>query len=250
MKALGLTTDFVQIVDRWKTGAAIVSTTPEGEPHFKITRPAAFDGVAITPEILDRAKLLRPDWLYFGTLLQTEPHIERGTETLSRTLAGVRCFYDMNLRAGSWNFPLVQRLCGMASVLKLNESESKILGEHSGIASDAFTLESFCKRCSDQYEIDAICITLGDSGCCVYENNSMHFVPGYPVEVQDTVGAGDAFAAAFLHGYHHGWPIERTARFANALGSIVASRAGATPQWSVEECLQIAAISPKTYGSD
>ena len=49
------------------------------------------------------------------------------------------------------------------------------------------------------------------------------------------MGSGDAFAAAFLHGYNLGWPVERAARFANALGALVASRAGATPNWTLGE---------------
>jgi fructokinase len=245
MKSLGLSTDFVQVVAHRPTGLARVSTSPDGEPCFEIPRPAAFDEVSFTRETLDSAMHLKPDWLYFGTLMQVEPHVEHGTETLRQMLPGVRCFYDMNLRQGNWNFPLVQRLCRMASVLKLNESEAKTVGGLSGIAATVFTLESFCKFMADRYEIDTICITLGDAGCYVYENGSSHTISGYPIAVRDTVGAGDAFAAAFLHGYHHGWPVAQTARFANALGSIVASRAGATPHWSMQECFRIAAVSPE-----
>jgi fructokinase len=49
------------------------------------------------------------------------------------------------------------------------------------------------------------------------------------------VGAGDAFAAAFLHGLSRQWGIEEIAVFANRVGAIVASRAGAMPDWSVAE---------------
>jgi hypothetical protein len=51
----------------------------------------------------------------------------------------------------------------------------------------------------------------------------------------------DAFAAAFLHGYDCGWPIRQTAHFANALGALVASHAGATPDWIIAEVLAMAA---------
>ena len=243
MKTLGLTTEFVQAVKDRATGVALVKMSPGGEPSFEIPRPAAFDAVTITSDMRDAAMLLRPDWLYFGTLLQVEPHVEETTLYLARSLPGVRCFYDMNLRRGHWNLPLVERLSQLASVIKLNELEAKILAELSGITADGFSLESFCGFWAAQYDIDSICITLGSAGCCVYEENTTHMVQGYPVSVRDTVGAGDAFAAAFLHGYHRGWPIMRTASFANALGSIVASRAGATPTWSMQECLAIASIA-------
>jgi fructokinase len=51
--------------------------------------------------------------------------------------------------------------------------------------------------------------------------------PGYPVKVADTVGAGDAFSAAFLHGLDQGWPPARIGDFANRIGAEAASRSGA-----------------------
>jgi len=246
MRSLGLTTDLVSVAKREATGVAHVSTTAEGEASFEIPRPAAFDTVAITPEVIRKIMPLKPDWMYFGTLLQIEPHIEQGIEALRIAMPEVCCFYDMNLRRGHWNLPLVQRLSRMATVLKLNESEAKILDELSRTKPGTFSLASFCEGWATQYAIETICITLGSAGCCVYEKGSFYTAPGYPAAVQDSVGAGDAFAAAFLHGYHHRWPIVQTARFANALGSVVASRAGATPQWTMRECLEIASAAPTT----
>jgi len=56
------------------------------------------------------------------------------------------------------------------------------------------------------------------------------------VKVADTVGAGDAFSAAFVHGIGQGWDAAVTGRFANAVGALVASRPGATPEWHMDEC--------------
>jgi fructokinase len=52
---------------------------------------------------------------------------------------------------------------------------------------------------------------------------------GAPVVVADTVGAGDAFAAAFLHGLIMGWPAPNVAEFSNRAGAMVASVPGAIP---------------------
>src|SRR6266542_2113351 len=49
-------------------------------------------------------------------------------------------------------------------------------------------------------------------------------VPPYPVDVVNGLGAGDAFGGALCHGLLAGWPLERTLRFANIAGAIVASR--------------------------
>jgi 5-dehydro-2-deoxygluconokinase len=45
--------------------------------------------------------------------------------------------------------------------------------------------------------------------------------PGYPVEVYNILGAGDAFAAGFLYGHVQGWGWRRAARLGNACGAIV-----------------------------
>lgn len=240
MDVLGLTTDLVQIVEGLPTGVAIVSTGPDGEPNFTIQRPAAFDGLALSPKVSENIAKLEIHWIYFGTLLQMEPEVERITHTLVARSPSARCFYDMNLRANHWDFALIQRLCQLASVLKLNETEAQTLSRLTGMPQSKFSLEAFCSAWAEAYGIDVICVTLGPKGCFVYEDGSAYRIPGYFVAVHDTVGSGDAFSAAFLHGYHRGWPILQTARFANALGALVASRPGATPDWSIEECLALA----------
>jgi 5-dehydro-2-deoxygluconokinase len=45
-----------------------------------------------------------------------------------------------------------------------------------------------------------------------------------PVDVVNGLGAGDAFGGALCHGLLSGWDDERTLRFANAAGAVVASR--------------------------
>jgi 5-dehydro-2-deoxygluconokinase len=49
-------------------------------------------------------------------------------------------------------------------------------------------------------------------------------VAPFEVEVVNGLGAGDGFGGALCHGLLEGWSLERTIRFANAAGAIVASR--------------------------
>jgi len=49
-------------------------------------------------------------------------------------------------------------------------------------------------------------------------------VPPHLVSVVNGLGAGDAFGGALTHGLLEGWELERTLRFANIAGAIVASR--------------------------
>lgn len=50
--------------------------------------------------------------------------------------------------------------------------------------------------------------------------------PGYPVEIANILGAGDAFAAGFLYGHLQGWGWRKSARLGNACGAIVVTRHG------------------------
>ncbi len=50
--------------------------------------------------------------------------------------------------------------------------------------------------------------------------------PGFPVKVENILGAGDAFASGFLYGLVNGWDWYRTARLANACGAILVTKHG------------------------
>ena len=59
--------------------------------------------------------------------------------------------------------------------------------------------------------------------------------PGFPVEVYNVLGAGDAFMSGFLRGYLRALPLEDCLRFANACGAFAVSRHGcapAVPSWT------------------
>jgi 5-dehydro-2-deoxygluconokinase len=51
-------------------------------------------------------------------------------------------------------------------------------------------------------------------------------VPGFPVQVENILGAGDAFASGFLFGHLSGWDWYRSTRLANACGAIVVTKHG------------------------
>ena len=50
--------------------------------------------------------------------------------------------------------------------------------------------------------------------------------PGFPVDIYNILGAGDAFAAGFIYGRLKGWDWYRSARMGNACGAIVVTRHG------------------------
>lgn len=60
------------------------------------------------------------------------------------------------------------------------------------------------------------------------ENSSVEQidVPGFPVEICNILGAGDAFGGGFLYGYVKGWGWYKSARLGNACGAIVVTKHG------------------------
>ncbi len=70
----------------------------------------------------------------------------------------------------------------------------------------------------------------GPMGCVVYPGTIPEKIedgvkgPGFPVEVYNVLGAGDAFMAGFLRGWLRDEPIERCCAFANAGGAFAVSR--------------------------
>jgi fructokinase len=240
MSALGVSKDFVQILPGRDTGTARVTTDESGNPSFFIKRPAAFDAIQFERLRMSAIEALAPEWIYFGTLAQMNPSTESVLRHLLTHFPTARCFYDVNLRDGHWTLPLVERLSGLASIVKLNESEAMTLFELTHPVT-LFSLKDFCSYWTSAFEVETMCVTLGSRGCAVFHKGTLHCSAGFEVKLVDTVGSGDAFAAGFLHGYELKWTMEQTLTFANALGALVASRSGATPPWTATECWHLIA---------
>jgi 5-dehydro-2-deoxygluconokinase len=64
----------------------------------------------------------------------------------------------------------------------------------------------------------------GPAGVLASNGQTVVEVPPTPVEVINGLGAGDAFGGALCHSLLAGWDLERSMRFCNAAGAIVASR--------------------------
>ena len=212
---MGLSTKFIRIVKDAATGTVSVTVDAQGQPSYVLHRPAAYDFAAIPAEPLN------PDWLYHGTLHFMEPRMHK----LTRSYPSARRFYDINLRKDSYTVPLVMELLHLADVVKLNDDEFVRVQQMAGTSHTS--IETFCRDYASRFQWDAVCVTRGEHGCAVLKGTEYAEIGGIPVNVVDTVGAGDAFAAAFLHGLDQDWPASKIGGFANRLGATVASRHGA-----------------------
>lgn len=243
MRALGAVSEFVSTDPELKTGAVTVAVNTDGEPVFTIHHPAAYGRIPFGVAQQTALAAFRPGWVYFGTL---QPHSDlRGPcATVLNLLDAVPDalrFYDVNLRPASYTMPIVMRLLELADVVKLNLAEAQLLAGAMGAG--LHPLESFCIACMERFSLLAICVTRGAQGCALRIGDQYAEAPGYRVRVADTVGAGDAFAATFLHGMAGGWAIDRIAAFANRVGALVASRAGGTPLWTLAEALALEGLA-------
>ncbi len=91
-----------------------------------------------------------------------------------------------------------------------------------------------------QYDSSKIvAVTLGAQGCSIYAQGSRLDVPGYPVEVIDTTGAGDAFHGGFAYGLLNGFSLKDTGEFANACGAYCCTGIGARSSGTLVEIRDI-----------
>jgi 5-dehydro-2-deoxygluconokinase len=72
--------------------------------------------------------------------------------------------------------------------------------------------------------VDVAVIKQGPRGVLAVGSETSVEVPPVPVDVVNGLGAGDAFGGALCHGLLAGWDLERTMRFCNAAGALVAAR--------------------------
>ena len=72
-----------------------------------------------------------------------------------------------------------------------------------------------------------VVLKCGASGCYASGDGFEGVIEALPVNAVDGTGAGDAFVAGLLYGHIAGWPLERSARFANAVGALATTAVGA-----------------------
>jgi sugar/nucleoside kinase (ribokinase family) len=76
--------------------------------------------------------------------------------------------------------------------------------------------------------IHTVALKMGENGSYIRTAESELTIPPFRVQAIDALGAGDAFVAGFLTGLVNGWDLERTGKFANAVGAFCVTALGAT----------------------
>lgn len=156
--------------------------------------------------------------------------------------AGARVVLDLDFRPNQWHDPrafgvVVRSVLPLVDVVLGTEDECKAVTladpaqvrvEHSQISGarvggDVNTAVEAMQARGPR----VIVVKRGEKGATVFEQGKpAQDVPGFPVEIYNVLGAGDAFAAGFIYGLVKGWDYFKAARMGNAGGAIVVTRHG------------------------
>ncbi|AYY15572.1 5-dehydro-2-deoxygluconokinase [Actinobacteria bacterium YIM 96077] len=128
---------------------------------------------------------------------------------------------DLDYRPMFWDSPeaareQIQRALPYATVAvgNLDECRTAVGADEPGAAA----------RALHDAGLRTAVVKQGPKGVLASDETGVYEVPPTPVDVVNGLGAGDAFGGGLCHGLLSGWNLERTVRFANVAGAIVASR--------------------------
>lgn len=231
------------------TSLAFVQLSESGDRDFSFYRDPGAD-TQLRFEEVDKTQLDGAKVLCFGSLLLTaEPGRTAVPQIVEYARAhGVITAYDPNWRAPLWpdratGVRAMRSLLPLADVVKVSDEELEMLTDCAEIPAGAAAL--FARG------VQAVVVTRGAMGCVVCTPSCVRALSTYDTQVVDTTGSGDSFFGAFLTKLiEAGQPVSAlsaetlcaAADFANAAGSVCATKKGAIPalpdRAAIEACMR------------
>jgi len=212
----GVGTGLLEVDPVLPTGTAAITLHPGGGHSFTIRHPVAWDAVT-------GPKVIAPhDVLYFGTLALRDP---RSRATLSRLLpAAALRLVDANLRPPDYDAARVRFAVTHADVFKASAAELPELARLLQVSPDPRALFAFGP--------EWVCVTRGAHGAELHHRDGRRWeAPGAPVEVVDTVGAGDAFLAGLIDGLMTAGDGAAALDRAQRTAAAIVGQRGGFPEW-------------------
>ena len=238
VRRMGLTDDFLQDDASHPTGTVAVSVDERGQPTFTITPAVAYDYLAWDPRLESLVRQVRA--ICFGTLIQRHSCARETIQRLVRAADTALIVYDVNLRQHFFSREIVEASLHACRWVKLNDHELVVLRDLLGLMGENEpALVADLRR---RYRVELACLTRGENGAIVQTDAEEIVVPGLPVLVVDTIGAGDAFTAGLVCGVLEGLGIGAAALFANRLAARVAAAPGGTPLLGRDELAALRAM--------
>jgi fructokinase len=226
VKSLGLETNAIMQTENFATGLVNVTLNERGSASYEINYPSAWDKIVMN----DFAKKIAADAdvLIYGSLVCRDEVSRQSLEELLQTQAYK--VFDVNLRKPHYSYEILEQLMHSANFIKFNDEE---LLEISAAMQSPFTgLEDNMHFIAEKTQVTAMCVTKGKHGALLMWEGKIYENGGYPIEVADTVGAGDSFLAALITSLLTGKSPQIAIDFACAVGALVAGAPGANPEIS------------------
>lgn len=214
-----------QIDNTYPTSTVEVHINDDNEVRYEIVKPVAWDYIEDQKEIV--ALVADADVFVFGSLATRS--LTSYTTLLSLLGKASYRVFDVNLRAPHYTVNGIAEFLYQTDLLKLNIHELNLIT--GWFFSDCQT--EFEKICclQDKFGLPEIVVTKGSSGATYYTKNTQYNFPAFKVTVNDTIGSGDSFLAAFLVKRLAGADIDETLSYAAALGAYVTMQSGACPSY-------------------
>jgi fructokinase len=223
----GLSTRYVQLDEEHPTGTVGCRIGEGGEAHFNVNENSAWDYLEWTREWERLAA--SAGVVCFGTLGQRHA-AARATvlRFLEATPGAALRLFDVNLRHSFFTDEMLARTLALSTVVKLNEEELRAAAGMLGLeASGARETAGALMR---RFPLELVAVTRGARGSLLVSAEGADEHAGFPARVVDTIGCGDAFAAALAHCLRRGAPLALSNEIANRVGAWVATHPGATPE--------------------
>ena len=210
------------------TGRVVVDLDHQGVAKFDILTDVAYDYLRLDHLPDD------PDWpatqlIYFGSLAQRSPMVAAQLQSiLARRPPQARCFCDINLRPPHYTPATVTASLTSADILKLNDAECLEIGRMTGGPKETVDCARWLLK---QYRLDLVAVTFGAAGSALVTASEVIEAPAVAdIEVADTVGAGDGYAAILALGLLRGAALEKIAAAAADFAARICALPGAVPE--------------------
>ncbi|WPO78214.1 carbohydrate kinase [Flavobacterium sp. KACC 22761] len=227
VKKMGLETDTIVVSEDFPTGLVNVTLNERGSASYEISYPSAWDKIELND--LARNSVANADVLIYGSLVCRDDVSRLSLEEMLQKK--VYKVFDVNLRKPHYSYEMLERLMQSADFIKFNDEE---LLEITAAMSSPFTsLKDNMNFIAEKSEVKGMCVTRGKHGALLMWEGQIYENEGYPVEVADTVGAGDSFLAALIASLLSGKVPQHSIDFACAVGALVAESPGANPEISL-----------------
>jgi fructokinase len=218
-----LSNDLIQRNDRYPTCEVTVELDKNQHATYIIPQPVSWDDIELSSFLTHAA--VHDSAIVFGSLACRS---EVTRDTLLNMLDETQALkiFDVNLRAPHYTLETIETLAARADVIKMNEEEADLL-----IGGSNGHLREKIEEFRSKFHPKTICVTRGEHGAIVWHDHEFYESPGCPVQVGDTVGAGDSFLATFVAGLLKNEPMQQLVDKACSVGSFVASKRGANPPY-------------------